>query len=88
MKKSIYKKRWFVYIVKCKDQTLYTGISRDVEKRVKEHSNTKRCRYTRSRQPVKLVYKQRCSNHSVAMKREKQIKRLDKKKKLELVKAN
>ncbi len=84
MKKTIYQKSWFVYILECRDKTLYTGIARSVDKRVREHNDTNKCRYTRSRQPVKLIYKKRCLNHGAAMKRERQIKRFDRKRKLEL----
>jgi putative endonuclease len=85
MAKSIYSKPWFVYIAECKDETLYTGIAIDVERRIHEHSNTQKCRYTRTRQPVVLKYKKRFKDHGQAWKREAEIKRLPKKKKLELI---
>ncbi|MCK9595367.1 MAG: GIY-YIG nuclease family protein [Candidatus Omnitrophica bacterium] len=85
MAKSIYSKPWFVYIAECKDKTLYTGIAIDVERRIHEHSNTNKCRYTRSRQPVVLKYKKRFKDHAEAWKREARIKKLNKKEKLKLI---
>jgi len=85
MAKSIYSKPWFVYIAECKDKTLYTGIAIDVERRIHEHSNTKKCRYTRSRQPVVLKYKKRFKDHGQAWKREAEIKKLSREEKLELI---
>ena len=88
MAKSIYSKPWFVYIAECKDKTLYTGIAIDVGRRIHEHSNTNKCRYTRVRQPVTLKYKQRFRNHAEAWKREVEIKKLCKEKKLALIEGS
>jgi putative endonuclease len=85
MAKSIYSQPWFVYIAECKDKTLYTGIAIDVERRIQEHSNTKKCRYTRSRQPVVLKYKKRFKNYGQAWKREAEMKKLSREEKLELI---
>ena len=82
--KFIYSSPWFVYIAECTDKTLYTGIALDLDKRIGEHNTTNKCRYTRPRKPVKLVYKELCLNHGLAMKREIEIKRYDRKKKLGL----
>ncbi len=73
-------KRWNVYIVRCSDNTLYTGIATDVERRVTEHNqdDTKGARYTRSRRPVTLVYREGCENRAEAARREHQIRRLGK----------
>lgn len=73
-------KPWSVYIVRCCDNTLYTGIATDVERRVKEHNqdNSKGARYTRSRRPVILVYREECETRSAASRREYQIRRLGK----------
>ncbi len=84
MDKGIYSKPWFVYIAECGDRTLYTGVARDVERRIEEHNTTGRCRYTRCRKPLRLMYKEICSDYSAALKREAEVKRFTRKKKLEL----
>jgi len=82
----MYDMPWFVYIIQCRDRTLYAGVAKDVNKRVKEHNTTNRCRYTRSRKPVVLMYQESCENYNKARKREAQIKKFDRKKKLDLIK--
>lgn len=69
---------WYVYIVRCADDSLYTGIAKDVRRRVDEHndSGTLGARYTRGRQPVKLVYHEAVDSRSAAAQREQQIRRL------------
>lgn len=68
---------WHVYIVRCGDGTLYTGVARNLRKRIEEHnSGEKGARYTRSRRPVELVYSERVPSRSEALKRECEIKRL------------
>ncbi len=68
---------WFVYILSCADHSLYTGITTDIERRLKEHNNsTKGAKYTRGRRPVTLAYSERCDNRSDASKREAAIKKL------------
>jgi len=68
---------WFVYILRCSDNSLYTGITTDVERRIKEHNATKSItRYTRARQPVELVYQEKVGSRSSAGKREIHIKKL------------
>lgn len=69
---------WFVYMVRCADQSLYTGITTDVIRRVREHNSGSRLasRYTRSRQPVCLVYQEAVSSRADATRREVEIKRL------------
>ena len=81
-------KLWFVYIVRCKDGTLYTGITTDLERRVNEHNTSnKGAKYTRSKRPVQLVYHETYPNRSEASKREYMIKkRLSKEEKEELIK--
>ncbi|NQU95718.1 MAG: GIY-YIG nuclease family protein [Candidatus Omnitrophica bacterium] len=78
-------KKWFLYIVKCKDSSLYTGITTNLEKRVKRHNEGMATKYTRGRKPVKLVYSKACSNESSARKKEIELKKLPRKKKLELI---
>ena len=69
---------WHVYIVRCTDDTLYTGITRDVERRVDEHntSNLLAASYTRSRRPVTLVYREPAATRSAASTREYELKRM------------
>jgi predicted GIY-YIG superfamily endonuclease len=85
MKKTVYNKPWFVYIAQCCDESLYAGVAVDVARRIHEHNHTSKCRYTRSRKPIALVYKESCPNHSTALKREIQIKSLGREKKLALI---
>jgi putative endonuclease len=67
---------FFVYILECRDKSLYTGIARDIEKRIKQHSLSRGSRYVRSRLPVRIVYSEGFRTHSEALKREIQIKRM------------
>lgn len=76
---------WFVYIVKCYDGSLYTGITKDIEKRIIDHNNKKGSKYTRSRLPVLLVYHEKYESKSDASKRELLIKQLTKTQKLILI---
>lgn len=70
-------KSYTLYILKCSDDTYYTGIAIDVEKRLCEHnSSDKGAKYTRSRRPVTLMYQESCNNKSSALKRELVIKRM------------
>lgn len=78
---------WQVYIARCADGTLYTGIARDVGKRIAEHNADKGsgANYTRARRPVVLVYQEPAADRSTASKREYQIKQLSRTEKLALV---
>jgi putative endonuclease len=76
---------WFVYVVRCRDDTLYTGISRDVAARVSKHNQGKGARYTRGRAPVALVHSERKSSHTAALRREAAIKSLSRQEKLALI---
>lgn len=67
---------WYLYILRCKDDTLYTGITTDVEKRLEAHRGGKGAKYTRGRGPLELVYRETCGSHSAALKRELEIKAL------------
>lgn len=68
---------WYVYMVRCADDTLYTGIARDVVRRIGEHNGGRQgARYTRARRPVSLVYQERCTGRAQATRRELEIKRL------------
>jgi putative endonuclease len=80
--------KWYVYIVECADGSLYTGITTNVQRRILEHNyGSKAAKYTRSRRPVRLVYRKEVQNRSAASKEEAKIKRLKRKEKQELVKA-
>ncbi|MGA3094005.1 MAG: GIY-YIG nuclease family protein [Dehalococcoidales bacterium] len=76
---------WFLYIVRCKDNSLYSGITNNLEERVKKHNEGTGAKYTSSHKPVTLVYSERYSNSSEAKKREQEIKRWPKSRKEALV---
>ncbi len=77
---------YYVYIVKCSDTTLYTGITTDVKRRVDEHNHSEKgAKYTKLRRPVSLVYVEEVANRSVASKREYAIKKLSRSAKLALI---
>ncbi|HIP21336.1 MAG TPA: GIY-YIG nuclease family protein [Sulfurimonas sp.] len=79
---------YFVYILKCSDDTLYTGITTDLKRRVDEHNNSQKgAKYTKLRRPVKLAYSEESEDRSSASKREYAIKQLSRKEKLELINA-
>ena len=67
---------WKLYILRCGDGTLYTGITTDVEKRFAAHSSGKGAKYTRGRGPLELLYREACGDHSAALKREAEMKKL------------
>ena len=78
--KSEYRSRvmcWYIYIVECSDKTLYTGIAKDVHRRLEEHNSSKLgAKYTRARRPVELVFSEKSGTRSEACKREAEIKKL------------
>lgn len=77
-----------VYILQCADDTLYTGIATDVDRRLTEHnSSEKGAKYTRSRRPVRLVYREPFPDRSSASRREYEIKKLSRGKKLQLIRG-
>ena len=76
---------WLCYILSCADDTLYTGITNDLEKRLAAHNAGTAARYTRGRSPVSLVYTEACAHKSAALKREMKIKRLSRSGKLALI---
>lgn len=76
---------WYLYILRCKDNTLYTGITTRVEERLKAHSSGKGAKYTRGRNPLELVYQERCGSHSQALKRELSVKALSRDEKERLI---
>jgi predicted GIY-YIG superfamily endonuclease len=78
-------KRWYLYILRCGDGTLYTGITTDVEARLAQHRCGKGAKYTRGRGPLELVYSEECGTHSDALKRELAIKSLSREEKQNLI---
>ena len=78
---------YYLYLLKCKDKTLYTGITVDLNRRVREHNSSKLgSKYTAARRPVKLVYAKKFRSRALATKAEYRIKQLSKKEKLKLIK--
>ena len=76
---------WYIYILRCGDDTLYTGITDDVEKRFAAHAAGKGAKYTRGRGPLILVYTEEVEDKSAALKREHAIKKLPRTEKLKLI---
>lgn len=76
---------WYVYMLRCRDGSLYTGYTDDPQRRLTVHQSGKGAKYTRSRLPVQLVYQSRCDSKSDALKQEFAIKRLTKAEKEKLV---
>ena len=75
---------WWVYLLRCGDGTLYTGITDDLDRRLAAHNAGRGAKYTRSRRPVTLVWREEQPDKSAALRRESQIKRLSRKDKLAL----
>lgn len=78
----------YVYILRCADNTLYTGWTNNLEKRINNHNNGTGAKYTKARTPVELVYFEEYETKSEALKREYAIKQLSRKNKLELICSN
>ena len=78
-------KNWVLYILSCKDGSLYTGITDDLERRLAQHRTGKGAKYTRGRSPLTLVYQELCPSHSDALKREYCVKRLKRAEKQKLI---
>ena len=76
---------WYVYMRRCGDGTLYTGVTDDVERRLAAHRAGKGAKYTRGRGPLELVYQEQVPDKSAALRREYQIKRLPKQEKEGLI---
>lgn len=76
---------WYLYILRCGDGSLYTGITTDVERRLAAHRSGKGAKYTRGRGPLELVYREECGGHSAALKREWEIKQLSREQKQQLL---
>lgn len=78
---------WFLYILECRDGSLYTGITNNIERRVAQHNDGSGARYTRSRRPVTLRYQEPCESRSAALIRECAIRLLSPKEKRALITA-
>ena len=77
---------YYVYLVKCSDDSLYCGYTNNLEKRINDHNNSNEgAKYTKSRRPVKLVYFEQVKNKNEALKREDEIKKLPKEEKVNLI---
>mgnify|MGYP003833207875 CR=1 FL=1 len=77
---------YYLYILECADGTIYTGITTDVERRVKEHNGSKLgAKYTRARRPVKLIFQKEFESRSEAMIEEARIKKLTREEKIKLI---
>lgn len=79
--------KWYLYILRCGDGTLYTGITTDVPKRLEQHRTGKGAKYTRGRSPLDLVYQEECGSHSEALKRELAVKKLTREQKEVLIRG-
>ncbi len=82
------KQNWVVYILRCGDGSLYTGITNNLALRIEKHQSGKGARYTKNRGPLKLVYQETLPDRSTATKREMQIKTLTRQAKLALIGKN
>tara|TARA_Y100000588_G_C13825172_1_gene741127 strand:- start:405 stop:653 length:249 start_codon:yes stop_codon:yes gene_type:complete len=79
---------WFVYILRCSDDSLYTGITNNLERRITQHNNGTGAKYTRNRAPVQLIYQEDCDDRASASQREYAIKQLSRIQKIELISAS
>jgi putative endonuclease len=76
---------WFLYILECCDGSFYTGVTTDIDRRLREHQGGMASRYTRIRRPVVLAYREECGSRSQALARECAVKSLSKRRKEELI---
>ena len=79
---------WLVYMLECSDNSIYTGITNNLENRLKKHQSGDGAKYLRGRLPIKLIYKELFINRSEATKREISIKKMSKKEKVRLIYLN
>lgn len=80
------EEKWYLYILRCGDGSLYTGITTDPERRLAEHRSGKGAKYTRGRGPLEQVYREELASHSQALKRECQVKAMTRTQKEQLIK--
>lgn len=76
---------WFVYVLLCSDNSLYTGSTNDIKKRFLTHQNGKGGKYTRSHKPLKIIHQEKFASKSEALKREIEIKSWDRNKKIQIL---
>ena len=76
---------YWIYILRCRDGTLYTGSTTDPQRRLAVHQSGKGAKYTRGRGPLELAYREECGDHSTALKREAEIKKLSREEKEKLI---
>jgi len=76
---------WFVYLLRCADDSLYTGITKDINRRCQQHDNGTASRYTRGRRPIALVYQESHASRSLALKREAAMKALSRREKESMI---
>ena len=81
-------KQWLLYILECKDGTLYTGITDNLQRRLDAHKSGKGAKYTKGRAPLTLRYTEQCGNHSQALRREIEIKKLTRQEKIALFRTD
>ena len=86
--RSTRREKWFLYILECSDGTFYTGITKDIERRLKAHNEGKGATFTRIRRPVKMIYSEILKSRTQALVREYAVKSLTRKKKEELVSSH
>ena len=79
---------WFVYILKCKDGTLYTGSTNNLEKRFRTHKDGKGAKYTKSHKPQRIVFSKKYGNKILAQRKEREIKNWTRKEKINLIEAH
>ena len=77
--------KWFVYIIECRDNSLYTGITNNLEKRIKTHNNKRGAKAVKGKLPVNLVYQEQYNEKQPALSRESEIKSLKREEKLDLI---
>ena len=82
------ERKWCLYILRCGDNTYYTGITNDLDKRLEAHRSGKGAKYTRGRAPLELVYQEVCEDHSHALRREWEVKKLTRTEKEKLMKSS
>jgi len=75
---------WYVYLLVCQDKSIYTGITTNLERRLKQHNSGRASKYTRSRLPVEMVYSEKHASRTDALKKEAQVKKLSRQRKIDL----
>ncbi len=75
---------WIVYILECKDKTLYTGITNNLERRIAQHQEGQGAKYTKGRGPLRLMYTETCEDRAIASQREYEIKQLSREQKIQM----